>query len=127
MSAQRRVCASVVKILAHKRVEHTPLEPLPAFVWGGVRQEDLSEDAVEEITRAFLNRRGDRAVLVVTVDVPAQSAAPKEGTADQRRNNARRLSVGIVHMADHLVNRGAAGAGIALGGSAVKAPLEPSK
>ena len=85
--SQRRIDASVKAVLFNDRIEGAAFQSLPSsvsIVTGG----NGAEDSFKESTRPFLHDAGNRSILVVAVNVPADSTSAEESSTDQRRYHA---------------------------------------
>ena len=77
---------------------------------------DATEDAGEEVYGAFLHGRGDGAVGVVGMDVAGDAAASEKGAGDEGGDDAIGLTLGVVGLAEELIEGGSSGACFAIRG-----------
>ena len=76
---------------------------------------DAAEDAGEEVDGSLLHGCCDSAIGVVGMDVAGDAATSEKGAGDESGNGAGGLAVGVVGVAEDLVDGGAAGLGFAIG------------
>src|SRR5690606_5509802 len=112
---ERRTFARVALVLIDDGVEDAPAEPKAPRLLGVVRQVDEAEHAIEEIPGRLLHRGRDRAIVLVAVDVAADSASSEEGPGDDRRDRPFRKPVGVGDLADHLIEGRTSRARLAVG------------
>ena len=109
--AQGGVFSGEVFVLFENGVEDAFLE---AGV-GGVDPFDAAKDAGEEVEGTLLHGGGDGAVGVVGMDVAGDAAASEKSAGHESGDGASGLAVGVVGVAENLVDGGATGFGFAIG------------
>ena len=112
--AKRRIFSREMLVLFEDGIEDATLESGLILI-SGIDALDLAEDTGEEIDGTFLHGGGDGAIGVVRMDVARDAATSEKGAGDKRGDGAAELTIGVVSVAEDLVDGSTAGLSFAVG------------